>query len=381
MPAVDVKKPPIPPLTAIPGNLVAAVDYERAAQAHLDDMAWAYLQGGAADELTLAANLEAFRQIPLLPRVLAEVSGGHTQVSLFGQHYAHPIFLAPVAYQRLFHPEGEKASALAAGVLDTAMVLSTLASTTLEEVAAVGPAPLWFQLYWQGDRERSLALVRRAEAAGYRALVLTVDAPLAGIRNREQRAGFALPSGITAVNVPESPVLPALGGAGSAIFDGLMRLAPGWADVGWLLGQTSLPILLKGVMHPADARLAAALGVHGLVVSNHGGRVLDSVPAALDALPAIRAVVGPQMPLLLDGGIRRGSDVFKAIALGASAVLLGRPYIHALATAGALGVAHLIRILREELEATMALCGCRHLSDIRPEAVLAGGGTGFAGQM
>jgi 4-hydroxymandelate oxidase len=364
------EKPALPPLTAIPRDLVAACDYERRARQHLDDNAWAYLQGGAADELTMAANSAAFRAVSLLPRMLADVRGGHTRYSFLGQHFEHPIFLAPVAYQKLFHPDGERATALAAEALNAPMVLSTLASTRLEEVAAGTRAPLWFQLYWQGDRERSLALVRRAEAAGYQALVFTVDAPLAGIRNREQRAGFALPAGISAVNVSEAANLPMLDPMASPVFDAMMALAPGWDDLAWLLEQTHLPVLLKGILHPADAQRAVELGVHGLIVSNHGGRVLDTVPAALDALPAIRALVGPAMPLLLDGGIRRGSDVFKAIALGASAVLIGRPYIHALATAGALGVAHLLRTLREELEVAMALCGYRTLADINQDSIL-----------
>lgn len=371
MPAVDMKNPPKPPLTAIPRHIVAACDYALAAREHLDANAWAYLQGSAADELTAAANVDGFAKVQLLPRPLADVRGGHARCTLFGQTLSHPLLLAPVAYQKLFHAEGEQATALAARAMETPLLLSTLATTSLEEVAA-SAGLAWFQLYWQGDRARTLALVRRAEVAGYRALVLTVDAPLAGIRNREQRAGFALPPGMAAVNVPEAVKMPALAPGASPLFDGLMALAPRWEDVAWLLAETRLPLLLKGVLHPADARRAVDLGVHGLVVSNHGGRVLDTVPTALDALPAIRRVVGADLPLLLDGGIRRGSDVFKALALGANAVLIGRPYIQALAVAGALGVAHLIRILREELEATMALCGCPTLADITRDCVLAG---------
>ena len=356
------------PLASIPRHIVAACDYEMAAREHLDDRGWAYLQGAAADELTAAANRAAFAALPLLPRMLADVRGGHTGCRLFGQDFAHPIFLAPVAYQKLFHADGEGATALAAAAMAANMVVSTLASTSIEEIAE-NAGSLWFQLYWQGDRQQSLALVRRAEAAGYRAIVLTVDAPLAGIRNREQRAGFCLPPGVAAVNVPGGVGLPVPGPGDNPIFDGVMAAAPRWDDVAWLLGETRLPLLLKGILHPADARQAQALGVHGLVVSNHGGRVLDTVPATLDVLPAIRAAVGPDLPLVLDGGIQRGSDVFKAIALGANAVMVGRAYVHALAVAGALGVAHLLRTLREELEATMALCGCRTLADIGPESV------------
>lgn len=352
---------PAPPLARIPPDLVAAGDYERAARAHLDDNAWAYLQGGAADELSVEENAAAFRRLRLLPQPLNAVGHGHTGLELFGERYAHPLLLAPVAYQRLFHAGGELASVQGAGAMAAAMVVSTLASTPLEAIAAQATGPLWFQLYWQGGREASLALVRRAEAAGYKVLVLTVDAAVAGVRNREQRAGFALPPDVRAVNVdPAAGVLP----SGAGVFDRLMTQAPVWDDVAWLVRESRLPVVLKGLLHPLDARRAVEAGVHGIVVSNHGGRTLDTAAAPLDVIAALRSVVGAGYPLLLDGGIRRGSDVFKAIALGATAVLVGRPYIHALATAGALGVAHLLRLLREELEVTMALCGCASLADI-----------------
>lgn len=350
-----------PPLARIAQDLVAAADYERAARAHLDDNAWAYLQGGAADELSVADNAAAFRRLRLLPQPLNAVSQGHTRVDLFGTTYAHPLLLAPVAYQRLFHPDGELATVQGAGALAAAMVVSTLATTALEAIAAQASAPLWFQLYWQGSRAASLPLLRRAEAAGYRVLVLTVDAAVAGVRNREQRAGFHLPAGVVPVNVePAAGRLP----PGRGVFDGLMALAPGWDDVAWLVRESRLPVVLKGLLHPLDARRAVDAGVQGIVVSNHGGRTLDTAAAPLEVIAALRSVVGAGYPLLLDGGIRRGSDVFKAIALGATAVMIGRPYIHALATAGALGVAHLLRLLREELEVTMALCGCSNLAEI-----------------
>lgn len=358
---------PQPPLTGIPHDLVAACDYETRARRHLDDNAWAYLQGAAADELSLRNNLAAFQSIALRPRVLRDMRRGHTRCRLLGDVFEHPLLLAPIAYQRLFHPDGELATVRGAGVMGAGMVVSTLASSRFEEVAAKASAPLWFQLYWQGGRAASLALLRRAEAAGYGVLVLTVDAPLSGIRNREQRAAFALPSGVAAVNLAASPTMPPLAPGDSAVFAGMMALAPTWADVEWLRAQTNRPILLKGVLHPEDAAQAANCGVHGLIISNHGGRVLDTTPAPLDVLPEIRARVGADVTLLLDGGIRRGTDVFKALALGADAVLLGRPYIHALAVAGALGVAHLIKLLREELEVCMALSGCASLSEITPD--------------
>lgn len=354
----------LPPLSAIPADLVAAADYERHAREHLDDNAWTYLTCGAADGITLAANQAAFQRLHLRNRVLADVVGGHTRLSLFGHEYRHPIFLAPVAYHCLFHPEGERATAAGAAAMEAPMVLSSMASTAIGDVAAQA-GPLWFQLYMQREREQTLALVRQAEAAGCLALVLTVDAPIAGIRNQEQRIGFRLPPGIRAVNLPEAtPATVELRAGQSVIFDGLMRGAPGWADIEWLVSATSLPVLLKGILTAEDALRAVDAGVAGIVVSNHGGRVLDTVPATVEALPAIAAAVGGRIPLLLDGGVRRGTDVFKAIALGASAVLIGRPYVHALATAGALGVAHLLRTLREELEIAMVLCGCRTLADI-----------------
>lgn len=354
----------LPPLSEIPADLVAACDYERYATARLDANALAYLQGGAGDELSCQASAQTWQDWALLPRVLRDLRGGHTRCKLLGDSLEHPLLLAPVAYQRLFHDEGECASALAAGVMGGAAVLSSFSSTRLEDVAAAAGGPLWFQLYWQGEREATLALAERAAAAGYRALVLTVDAPVSGVRNREQRAGFRLPDGISAVNLAREPRLPALPAGASVVFDGWMGLAPRWDEVAWLCRQSRLPVLLKGILHPADARQALEAGAAGVVVSNHGGRVLDGQLPAAHALPAIRQLLGGELPLLVDGGIRRGSDVLKAIALGADAVLIGRPYVHALAVAGALGVAHLLRLLREELELAMALCGCRTLADI-----------------
>ncbi len=361
---------PLPPLTAIPAHLVSAADYEAAATSHLDARAWAYLQGGAADEITLQENIEAFRQLRLLPQMLNNLRGGHTAIELFGQQMAHPIMLAPVAYQRLFHPAGELAVAQGAAAMQAGMVISAFTSMPLPEIAAQTTSPLWFQLYWQGSREASLALVQLAEANGCRGLMFTVDAPVAGVRNREQRAGFCLPPGIAAVHI-ENTAKTANGlPGGGGVFDTLMAAAPTWDDVAWLAGKTKLPIVLKGILHPLDVRRAIDVGAQGIVVSNHGGRVLDTVPATIELLPALKTVAGDHLKILLDGGIRRGSDVFKALALGADAVLIGRPAMHALAVAGALGVAHLLRLLREELEVTMALCGCRDIAAIDAQFLL-----------
>ena len=358
---------------AVPPGTASLADHERLAQQQLDANAWAYFSGGAGDEITLRANRSAWDAITLQPRVLQPLAGGHTRTELLGRTLAHPILLAPMAYQCMAHPDGELASAYAAAALGAGMVLSTQSSTPLEAVATAmlgdaGRGPLWFQLYLQHDRGFTRELVQRAEAAGYEALVLTVDAPTSGARDREKRAGFCLPQGISAVNLAglaqPSPV--ALQPGQSALFDGLLQHAPTWADVQWLQSITRLPVLLKGVLHPLDAAQAARLQVAGLIVSNHGGRTLDTAPATAHALPRIADAVQGALPLLVDGGIRRGTDVLKAVALGASAVLVGRPAIYGLAHAGAMGVAHVLRLLRDELEIAMALTGCATLDRATP---------------
>ncbi|MGG5890258.1 alpha-hydroxy acid oxidase [Falsiroseomonas sp. HC035] len=351
--------PPIPP------DIVALSDYEAAARQRMDDKAWAYFAGGSADESTLRANQAAFGDLLLQTRVLAEMQGAETRLTLFGQPMDYPILLAPVAFHRLVHPDGELAAAFGAAAMGATMVVSSQASTTLEAIAASTAAPLWFQLYIQHDRSFTEALLRRAEAAGYRAIVVTVDAP-AATRNREQRAGFALPPGIEAANLRGLPPTPPsrAGLAESDVFRGLLDAAPSWKDIAWLRSLTRLPLLLKGIMSPADAQRAVAEGMDGIIVSNHGGRSLDTLPASITALPRIADAVGGRLPLLLDGGIRRGTDVLKALALGAHAVLLGRPQIHGLAVGGPVGVAHVLKILRTELEIAMALTGCTRLDRI-----------------
>ena len=357
----------------IPSQVVTLADHAVHAKSRLDDNAWAYFCGGAGDEITVRSNCTAWSERLLLPRVLQPLSGGHTRVTLLGRTVAHPILLAPIAFQRLAHPGGELATAYAAAAQGAGLVLSTQASTTLEAVAqAIGRepdrGPLWFQLYFQPDRGVTQALVRRAELAGYEALVLTVDAPTSGARDRERRAGFCLPPHVSAVNLEGQRAARALRlqPGQSALFDGILTNAPTWDDVAWLQSITPLPVLLKGVLHPDDARQAARLGVQGLIVSNHGGRTLDTVPATAQVLPRIVQAIEGRMPVLVDGGIRRGTDVLKAMALGASAVLVGRPYVYGLANAGALGVAHVLRLLRDELEIAMALTGCRSLDEAHP---------------
>lgn len=363
----------LPAVEPIPAGVVTLADHEVHARSRLDDNAWAYFAGGAADEITLRANRTAWDGMQLSPRVLRDLAGGHTRTALLGRTLAHPILLAPVAFQRMAHRDGEIATAYAASVQSAGMVLSSQASTSLEHVAQVvrneaQRGPLWFQLYFQHDRGFTRELVQRAEQAGYEALVITVDAPCSGARDRERRAGFKLPPGISAVNLAGLPPAASvtLDAHQSRLFDALLTTAPTWEDIAWLRGITRLPILLKGIMHPDDVRLAIAEGSAGIIVSNHGGRTLDTMPPTAAVLSRIRETAGPDFPLLVDGGIRRGTDVLKAIALGADAVLVGRPYVFGLANAGAMGVSHVIRLLRDELEIAMALCGCATLAEVVP---------------
>ncbi|HEY4245319.1 MAG TPA: alpha-hydroxy acid oxidase [Lacunisphaera sp.] len=353
------------PLTTIPPEIVAVSDYEALARARLDDNAWAYLSGGAADEITLRANRDAFDRLSLVTRVLGDFSGvSGTRRMLFGQTLDYPILLAPVAYHKLAHDDGELATALGAAAARAGFIVSTHSSVSFEEIASATQTPLWFQLYFKTDRNFTRELVQRAAVAGYGALVVTVDAPVNTMRNREQRAQFHLPPGVDAANLRGLPPAAAHEMDGNALCGGMMATAPTWKDIEWLQSITKLPVIIKGIMSPEDALLAAQHGAAGLVVSNHGGRTLDTACAAIHALPRIADVIEGRLPLLLDGGIRRGTDILKALALGASAVLIGRPYIYGLAAAGAVGVAHVLNILRAELEVAMALTGCPTLDKI-----------------
>lgn len=369
---------PTPTLLPIPPGTVNLADYERHAQTRMNANAWAYFSGGAGDEITLRANASAWQQIEFAPRVLRPLVHGNTQLQLLGQRLAHPLLAAPMAFQCLAQESGEIGMAYACAAMGAGMVVSTQASQPLDAIAAsylqdAAHGPLWFQLYLQHDRAFNIDLLRRAEAAGYQALVVTVDAPTSGVRDRERRAQFRLPAGIGPANMAGLPAAEPvqLTPADSPLFDDLLRHAPTWDDIAWLRNQTTLPILLKGITHPLDAQQAVELGANGIICSNHGGRTLDTMPPTARLLPGVVAAVGGAVPVLVDGGIRRGTDVLKALALGASAVLVGRPLVYGLATAGAAGVAHVIRLLRDELEAAMALTGCRSIADIGP-ALLAG---------
>ncbi len=354
------------PLDQLPADLLSAADYERLAADFLDPATLAYIAGGSGDEHSLRDNLQAFSELRIQPRLLTDCRRGNTRLSLFGQTLHHPILLAPVGNQKLAHPQGELAVARAAEATDSCLIASTVASCGLEAIAAGTDGSKWFQLYFQPGREQTLALLRRAEAAGYSAIVVTLDTPIQPVSRRALRAGFRLPPELAPANLRDAP--PAgqvvLAPGDSLVFQGMMRDAPGWDDLTWLLQQTQLPVIAKGVLNPADAYRLQELGVAGLVVSNHGGRALDGAPAGVRVLPAIRAAVGEHYPLLLDGGIRSGYDVFKALASGANGVLIGRPQVYALAVAGALGVAHLLKLLRDELELCMAMAGTPTLADI-----------------
>jgi 4-hydroxymandelate oxidase len=342
--------------TPAPVNLF---DYEELARKRLPAMAYEYIAGGAGDEVTLHDNRSRFDGIRLKPRVLRDVSTLDTSTTLFGQRLAYPIVLAPTAYHKITHPEGETATARGAGAAHATMCVSSFATTSIEDVAKAATGPLWFQLYVQSDRGFTKALVQRAEAAGCRALLVTVDTPVSGVRNREVRAGFRLPPGLERENLKGLA-----GGATtlshaeegsiySAIFDPKLT----WAGIEWIRSFAKVPVLLKGILSPEDAALAVQHGADGIVVSNHGARNLDTVPATITALPLVAAAVGGRIPVLMDGGIRRGTDVVKALALGARAVLIGRPYLWGLSVDGADGVQRVMSILRSEFQAAMALCG------------------------
>lgn len=348
--------------------MLNASDYLPLAHTRLAPELWAYLVQGDSGR-----NQQALERVCIMPRPLRQLQNGHTGLTLFGQRFDHPFLLAPIAYQRLFHNDGEVGSALAAGAQGAGLVVSSLASQTLENIAAAmtqseGALP-WFQLYWQGTRERTLLLLRRAEQAGYAAMIFTVDAPVKVLSLR-------LPDGVRAVNLPSSKetsdgheTQSAQLLRRSSVFQTWMSQAPTWADVAWLREQTALPLLIKGLLHPRDAEQAVSLGCDGVVVSNHGERVLRGAPPSLTSLSAIVKTINGRVPILFDSGIRSGRDAFVALAFGATAVMVGRLYVAGLACEGALGVAHVIRLLRDELELTMALAGCAELSDINLECI------------
>ena len=324
-------------------ELLNVSDYERAAEERLDPASFGYFAGGANDEWTLRENVAAFGRCVLRPRMLVDVSTRTTATTVLGTDVACPVLVAPVAFQGLAHPDAEKAMARGAAAAGTVMCLSTLSTASLEEVAEAAPeGARWFQLYWGPDRSLVQDLVERAGAAGYRAIVVTVDLPELGRRERDLRAGFEAPSPLS-----------------NSTDDSLT-----WRDLEWLRARTTLPILVKGILTAEDAALALEAGAEGIVVSNHGGRQLDGVAASLDALPEVVEAAGDRAEILLDGGIRRGTDVVKALALGARAVLVGRAALYGLVVDGADGVERVLGLVRDEVELALALCGCASPTDV-----------------
>lgn len=332
-------------------------DYELLAQKVLRPAVWDYYQGGSDDEVTLREGRAAFERIKLRPRVLIDVSAIDMRTTVLGTAIKMPLLIAPTAAHRLAHPEGEGATARGASQAGVLMVVSTSATCTPEQVAAEAHEPLWFQLYTISDRSETVALVQRAEAAGYRALVFTVDTPCLGTRERDVRNSFLIGQETKLVNYPPSEEM---------IISSEARHTTGdtWATVDWLRSLTTMPIVLKGILTAEDALLAVEHGVEGIIVSNHGGRQLDGAVTSIEALPEVVEAVDGRCEVYVDGGIRRGTDILKALALGARAVLVGRPVIWGLAVNGQEGVRHVLELLHDELEMAMKLAGRPTLASI-----------------
>jgi len=348
-------------------------ELEALAHARLAQLTWDYYSSGADDERCVKRNVEAFEKILLHYRVLVDVVTRDLSTTVLGHRIAMPIVVAPTAFHRLAHKDGELASVRGAGDAGTIFTLSTLSNTAVEEVVAAASGPVFFQLYVYKDRSATEALVRRVEAAGAKALVLTVDAPLLGRRERDVRNGFALPANLGVENLLAAgyaPVPRANQESGlAAYFADLLDPSLTWNAIGWLRSITKLPLLVKGIVRADDAARAVGEGAAGIVVSNHGGRQLDASPATIDVLARCVDAVAGRGEVLVDGGIRRGADVIKALALGARAVLVGRPVLWGLAAGGREGVALALGILRRELDLAMALCGCPNVAAITRDLV------------
>ncbi|MFN8126049.1 MAG: alpha-hydroxy acid oxidase [Candidatus Nanopelagicales bacterium] len=353
----------------IDDGIVAVHQLEEPAARQLSGPVWDYVSGGAADELSLADNVAAWRRIRLAPHTLVDVSGIDTGIRLLDRDWPHPIVLAPTARHTAYTPDGEAATIRGAHAAEALYVQSSLGGTPLAGVAAAAreaAQPWWFQVYIQRDRGFTRELVGQAVAAGAEALVLTVDTPTLGARDRDKRTnlgtseGASYPILMAAAPAHPEPDLP----PHRRVYNPLLAPDITWADLEWLVELSPVPVLTKGVLRPDDARRCVASGAAGVLVSNHGARNLDTVPATADALPGVVEAVGGDVPVLVDGGIRRGTDIAKGLALGATAVLVGRPYIWGLATYGAAGVTHVVEMLRTELEMAMALLGAPTIADL-----------------
>lgn len=337
-------------------SLLSVADYERLAEERLEPGPWAYLAGGSGDEWTLRENRAAFERWTFRPRVLCDVSEVSTATTVLGTSVALPVVVAPVAYQQLYHPDGECATARGAAAAGAGMAVSTFSTRSHEEIAAAAPGLLqWCQLYVFQDRGVTREHLAGAAEAGCSAIVLTVDTPRLAQRERDLRVGFEIPS-----DLPLPYARAAIGTEAQNPADqfALLDASVSWRDLEWIAGEARLPVVLKGVVTAEDAELAIEHGAAAIVVSNHGGRQLDGVPATLDALPEVAEVVAGRAEVYVDGGIRRGADVAKALALGARAVLAGRAPVFGLAAAGEEGVRHVLELLRDELALTLCLLGC-----------------------
>jgi 4-hydroxymandelate oxidase len=340
-------------------------DFKKIAQQRLSQNSWDFITGAAGDEITVRWNREAYDRIRLQPNALVNVAGVDTRTRLFGQEIPFPILICPSGGHSRCHPDAELATARGASQAEAIMTVGTLSSKPIEELAQVATQSLWFQLYMIRDRGLTREIVQRAEAAGCKAICITVDTPVIGARNREQRASRrrGRPSGprttpphLTGYKRPQS--------VEGAIFSSTLDPTITWKEINWVRSFAQVPVLIKGVLNPADAQRAVQEGLSGIIVSNHGGRNLDTLPATIDALPRIAEQVEGRFPILIDSGIRRGTDILKAVALGASAVMIGRPTLYGLASAGPEGVSRVIQILRREFEMAMALTGKNSLSEI-----------------
>lgn len=355
-------------------RLLTVEDWRKAAKEKLDPMAYDYFAGGADAEWTLKRNEKAFGRHELYYRVLVDVASIDTKATVLGSDVDFPILVAPTAYQKLAHTEGEIATARGAADAGTLFTLSTLATSSIEEVAAASEGPKWFQLYVVGDRGLTKELVERASDSGYKAIVLTVDAPVFGRRLADERNDFALPEGMSLVNLggyaEETTQFAGSGSALSAFGESRHDASLDWDDIEWLRSLTDLPLVIKGLVRADDAVKAADHGASGVVVSNHGGRQLDGTPATIDALGPVVDSVGDRVEVFMDSGVRWGSDVLKALAIGAKAVLVGRPPLWGLSVDGASGVSSVLNLLKDELTHAMALAGVVSLGDISRDLVL-----------
>ena len=334
--------------------LPSVYDYEAAAKRKLSVPAWEYFNGGSGDEITLRRNRTALDALQLKPRVLVDVTHIDTSRTLLGHALEHPILLAPTSSHLLAHPDAEVATARGAALAKTILIASTNSNRSIEDICHAATGPVWFQLYVDDDRKATQALIERAEAAGCKALCITADNPLAYARNREARVQAQAPI----MTFANTGIQSGPGGRG------VPHRHFNWSDLGWIQSIAKTPVILKGILNPDDADQAARHGVAAIVVSNHGGRVLDTEPATIEVLPAVVDRVAGRIPVLFDGGVRRGTDVLKGLAYGAAAVLIGRPYIYGLAVAGPDGIRDVVGILRTELEGAMAMTGRVRLDDI-----------------